>query len=146
MDVEKLFPIFAWMRKLRVCDPWGSKSLPSIKNVRSNPSQIEQPDYAYHTDHFGIKVFLFFSKNDSTRIFSFCNCNKITSDWKCQKLFYKILTFKFYFLRSFSNSRQFTSLSFWVNYTRSYSDKSLISCPAWHLYKNKKMNKLCSSY
>ena len=60
-------------------------------------------------DHFGIKVFLFFPKKDWTRIFSFFNCTKMTSDWECLKISYKILTFKFYFSRSFSNSCQFTS-------------------------------------
>ena len=36
-----------------------------------NPSQIRWPAYAYVTDYFGIKVFLFFSKNYLTRIFLF---------------------------------------------------------------------------
>ena len=41
----------------------------SINSIQCmTESQIEQPEYAYSTDHFGIKVLLFFSKNDLTRI------------------------------------------------------------------------------
>ena len=43
----------------------------SINSIqRMTESQIEEPEYAYITDHFGIKVLLFFSINDLTRIFA----------------------------------------------------------------------------
>ena len=42
-----------------------------IISVRPNPFQIRWSTYAYATDHFGIKVFMFFSKNYLRRIFLF---------------------------------------------------------------------------
>ena len=39
--------------------------------IRPNPFQSRWSAYAYVTDHFGIKVFMFFSKNYLTRIFLF---------------------------------------------------------------------------
>ena len=42
-----------------------------LDSFRPNPSQIRWSAYAYITDHFGIKVFMFFSKNYLTRIFLF---------------------------------------------------------------------------
>ena len=51
-----------------------------------NPSQIRCPAYAYVTDYFGIKGFLFFSKNYLTRIFLFFCCNKISCVQQCRKI------------------------------------------------------------
>ena len=59
--------------------------------IWSNPSQIRWLAYAYVTDYFGIKVFLFFSKNYLTRIFLFFYCNKISCVQQCRKILGKSL-------------------------------------------------------
>ena len=68
---------------------------------RLNPSQIKQPEDAYLTDHFRIKVLLSFFKNDSTRLFSLFDCTKIASGSNVKKYSqnfnFKIIFFKVVF-------------------------------------------------